>query len=329
MEGGHKRRDQTAARMTSAIRSAAWPSQSGIVHGAGRRGRHLADGRRIVAQQVVGAEVDGHRPLSVRPQGEAGDAQRGRLLLDAPGICQDRPGARLQGQETEIGQRGGRASRRLRPSGRRSRPAATWPGCEDAPGTRPDAAPPAGTAPRRSPPGGRGRRRWTGGAASPARRRGDRARIPPTPPVARRGARTGPASRSSCCRRHGSGPPRSPRQSGSAPASGLWVNSSADNRSVSTRLISSGIAQSRERRPASTWATGTSSLAAASAHASVPLTSPPTTTIDTCGSSSSTCSNPIRMRPVCSPWAPEPTRRNRSGAGKARSSSMSADMAAS
>ena len=48
-------------------------------------------------------------------------------------------------------------------------------------------------------------------------------------------------------------------------------------RSVSTRLISSGIDQSPERRPDSTWTMGTPSLAAASAAAIVELTSPATT----------------------------------------------------
>ena len=45
-----------------------------------------------------------------------------------------------------------------------------------------------------------------------------------------------------------------------------------------TRLISSGIVQSPERSPDSRWATGMPSLAAASAQASVELTSPATTT---------------------------------------------------
>ena len=46
--------------------------------------------------------------------------------------------------------------------------------------------------------------------------------------------------------------------------------------SVTTRLISSGIVQSPERRPPSTWATGTCSLRAAIAHAIVEVTSPTT-----------------------------------------------------
>ena len=56
-------------------------------------------------------------------------------------------------------------------------------------------------------------------------------------------------------------------------------------RSTSTRFSSSGIARSNERRPASTWATGTSSLAAASAPASVEFVSPKTRTTSGCSSS--------------------------------------------
>ena len=47
--------------------------------------------------------------------------------------------------------------------------------------------------------------------------------------------------------------------------------------SVRRRLISSGIVRSKLRRPASTWATGIPSLTAASAQATVLLTSPKTT----------------------------------------------------
>ena len=45
-----------------------------------------------------------------------------------------------------------------------------------------------------------------------------------------------------------------------------------------TRLISSGIVQSPDRNPASRWTTGIPSFDAASAQASVELTSPATTT---------------------------------------------------
>ena len=63
-------------------------------------------------------------------------------------------------------------------------------------------------------------------------------------------------------------------------ASGLCVKRRSDRRSVRTRLISSGMPQSKERRPASTCATGMPCLAAASAQPSVELTSPATTTAD-------------------------------------------------
>ena len=92
------------------------------------------------------------------------------------------------------------------------------------------------------------------------------------------GARSGAASRSSCCRRSGRGSGRCPRAARLLAASGLWVSSRSETRSVRTRLISSGIAQSPERRPDSRWATGIPSLAAARAQASVELTSPATTT---------------------------------------------------
>ena len=52
------------------------------------------------------------------------------------------------------------------------------------------------------------------------------------------------------------------------------TNSSAHSWSVSRRLISSGIESSKLRSPASTWATGTPSLAAAIAAPRVELTSP-------------------------------------------------------
>ena len=51
-------------------------------------------------------------------------------------------------------------------------------------------------------------------------------------------------------------------------------NRSRERRSVTTRLTSSGMRMSKERRPASTWARGTPSLAATRAPASVELVSP-------------------------------------------------------
>jgi hypothetical protein len=61
-------------------------------------------------------------------------------------------------------------------------------------------------------------------------------------------------------------------------ASSVGQKRSVDRRSTSTRFSSSGDDRSKERRPASTCATGTRSFAAASAPASVELVSPRTTT---------------------------------------------------
>ena len=74
------------------------------------------------------------------------------------------------------------------------------------------------------------------------------------------------------------------------------------------RLCSSGIVSSKLRSPASRWATGTWSLTAASAAASVELTSPATTTRSG-GSSSRSFSTATSVRAVCSPCDPEPTPR--------------------
>ena len=63
-------------------------------------------------------------------------------------------------------------------------------------------------------------------------------------------------------------------------ASGPVVNSRSDNASVTIRLTSSGIDRSRDRSPASTWATlmGGDIFAATIEQAIVELTSPTTTT---------------------------------------------------
>ena len=71
-------------------------------------------------------------------------------------------------------------------------------------------------------------------------------------------------------------------QRGSRSASALGVNNRSESRSVSTRLISSGIVRSQLRSPASTCATRTPSLPATSAQARVELTSPTTTTQSGC-----------------------------------------------
>ena len=61
---------------------------------------------------------------------------------------------------------------------------------------------------------------------------------------------------------------------------------------MTTRFTSSGISQSRERRPDSMWATATRSLVAASAAAMVELTSPATST-RSAGCSSRSASMPV------------------------------------
>ncbi len=97
---------------------------------------------------------------------------------------------------------------------------------------------------------------------------------------------------------------------------------------MSTRLTSSGMLQSSERRPASTCATAMPSLDAASAQASVEFTSPATTTRSG-WCSNSTSSKAISTRPVWSPWLPEPTPSDTSAAGKSRSARTSSDSLAS
>ena len=95
-------------------------------------------------------------------------------------------------------------------------------------------------------------------------------------------------------------------------ASGEVQSSTSETRSVRTRFTSSGISQSRERRPDSMWATATRSLVAASAAARVELTSPATST-RSAGCSSRSASMPVSAAAVCSAWVPEPTPRLASG----------------
>ena len=97
-------------------------------------------------------------------------------------------------------------------------------------------------------------------------------------------------------------------------ASSECVRSTDETASVSLRLCSSGINGSKLLSPASRCATGTWSLTAASAPASVELTSPATTTRS--GSSASiTAAMRVSALAVCSAWLPEPTPRKMSGSG--------------
>ena len=97
-----------------------------------------------------------------------------------------------------------------------------------------------------------------------------------------------------------------------ASASRDGVNRRSASWSVTRRLISSGMVRSRERRPASTWATRTPSLAHTRAQATVELTSPTTTTQSGCHSRT-TGSKAIMTRAVCAACDPLPTSRKRSG----------------
>src|SRR5689334_12701165 len=52
------------------------------------RGEGFApDNFRVVADDAVGAFADGYRALCVVAKREAGDAERGRLFLDAAAVC--------------------------------------------------------------------------------------------------------------------------------------------------------------------------------------------------------------------------------------------------
>ena len=59
----------------------------------------------VEAEQGVGAGADRHRPLGVVAQGEAGDAEEGRLLLDPPGVGEDGAGVGGQREEVEVAER--------------------------------------------------------------------------------------------------------------------------------------------------------------------------------------------------------------------------------
>ena len=75
---------------------------------------------------------------------------------------------------------------------------------------------------------------------------------------------------------------------------------------MTTRLTSSGMAQSRLRRPASTCASSAPDFAVTRAQATVELTSPTTTTASG-RTESSSGSNAAITRPVCTAWLAEPT----------------------
>src|SRR5690606_32360880 len=55
--------------------------------------------------EPVGAMGDGDRPFGVRPEGQAGDAQHGRLLLYASGVGHDQRRPAYQRQEVDVAER--------------------------------------------------------------------------------------------------------------------------------------------------------------------------------------------------------------------------------
>ena len=220
------------------------------------------------------------RPLGRVAQREAADAERRRLLLDAARVGEDeaRPRPRARGR------RGSRAARSaITPASRRRRVVAgrlagccacaggreRRPGMSAASTTSPStvAASSVGIVDER-------------GAVQRHERVAARARRPNSLPAASRSRasrRARAASRSSCCRRSGL-PASMPSRSRLSIACRECTSRSRDRWSVRTRLCSSGMRRSKLRSPASRCATGMSSFTAASAPASVELTSPDTTT---------------------------------------------------
>ena len=63
--------------------------------------------------RVLVPSPDGHRTLGVGAQGEAGDAEVGRLLLDPAGVGEDRAGVGEQGEEVEVAERLGEQQPRV------------------------------------------------------------------------------------------------------------------------------------------------------------------------------------------------------------------------
>ena len=122
---------------TSAIRSAAWPSQRrGRVGAPGALGegrRDPGDRGRVEAEQGVGPGSDRDRALGVVAQREAGDAEVGRLLLDPARVGEHgrRVGDRARGT------RGSRAGRSGAAPGARRRARRASSGSAGGPGRRP------------------------------------------------------------------------------------------------------------------------------------------------------------------------------------------------
>ena len=127
----------------------------------GRRGeqrRDLGDPLGRQAEQRVGAGADRDRALGVVAQGEAGDAEVGRLLLDPAGVGQHRGRVGLEREEVEVADRVDQRDARRRPRSPSILRVRGWTGKSDRHLARRPA--PAPRSPRRA----AGRRRAPGGA---------------------------------------------------------------------------------------------------------------------------------------------------------------------
>ena len=238
---------------------------------------------------------DRDRTLRVRPDRQAGNAQDGGLLLDPAGVRDDHRRTADEREEVDVAQRVDDPQALARPQagGLEDGPAAGMERQHD--GHR---AARRRRASRRRVPRPRGRRRWPAGASWPPRtaRRGpggraiaaasNRSRFASSVSIIglpTRWTRSGrDAHRARGCRR--------PR--------GWSRTAGPTSRSVTRRLISSGIVSSKLRRPASTWAIGSPVFDATSAAATVELTSP--YTIASAGSSAAKA--PSRATMIAAVW---------------------------
>ena len=108
-EEGHGRQATSLRRRRRSAPPRGRPTAAGGCAGSRRAALEqpgdLADPGRVEAEQGVRARPDRHRPLGVVAQGEAGDAEVGRLLLDPAGVGQHGAGVGLQREEVEVADR--------------------------------------------------------------------------------------------------------------------------------------------------------------------------------------------------------------------------------
>ena len=321
------------ASRSSAIRSPAWPSHSGGPSaGIGTPSARIASDAAArpprASTQPVRAVGDRDRSLRVGPDGQA-RARRGSS--SPPGsrrVGHDERRAADQRQEVDVAERVDDAQ----PVVRRRRPAASsvgrprgWSGHDERHAAR-----------RRRAASRRSGAAWAGSSTLAGRwMRGDRVgaragRGAARMPRRRRTGRGSPAAcRSSGCRRSGSARPGCPRGE-VVDALGDWSRTAArDSRSVTRRLISSGIVSSKLRRPASTWATGRTELGRHERrrHRRVDVA------VDDDERRPESAAN-VRSRATMSAavwpaWVPDPTPRLMSGSGRPRSRKKTSDIAAS